>query len=111
MPITEKQKLADRIYRQTERGKDLHNERNKKYYETEKGKKAYTKRNWKKRGLDMDTFYYVYPIFLNAKNCERCGVEFEGRGSNQKCMDHCHSTGMFRNIVCRNCNVNIIPHI
>ena len=91
---------------------EKHNARNRKYYNTVKGRKAYIKRNWKKRGLNMDTFYYVYPIFLKATHCERCGVEFEdNKGRNQKCMDHCHSTGMFRNVVCRNCNANVIPHI
>jgi len=91
---------------------EKHNARNRKYYNTAKGRKTYTKKNWKKRGLDMDTFYYVYPIFLNATHCERCGVEFEdNKCRNQKNMDHCHATGMFRNIVCRNCNVNVIPCI
>ena len=92
--------------------KDLHNARNRKYYNTPKGMKAYTKRNWKRRGFNMDTFYYVYPIFLNATNCERCNIVFsdDNRGT-KKCMDHCHSTGMFRNVVCINCNMNVIPHI
>lgn len=91
---------------------EKHNARNRKYSRTPKGRKSYTKKNWKNRGLNMDTFYYVYPIFLNATNCERCGVEFEdNNGRNQKCMDHCHITGIFRNVVCRNCNVNVIPHI
>ena len=92
--------------------REASNARNKKYYQTAKGRKAYTKKNWKKRGLDMDTFYYVYPIFLNATHCERCGIEFqEGNNGKQKCMDHCHVTGIFRNIICRNCNVNVLPHI
>ena len=71
------------------------------------------KKLWKKRGLDMDTFYYVYPIYLNATHCERCGVELNDikNHENQKCMDHCHATGIFRNIVCRRCNMNVIPHI
>ena len=92
--------------------KEGNSRRNKRYYQTPKGRKAYTKKNWKKRGFNMDTFYYVYPIFLNATHCERCSVEFqEGNNANQKCMDHCHATGMFRNVICRNCNINVIPHI
>ena len=86
--------------------------RNRRWTKTPKGQKSERKKLWKKRGLNMDTFYYVYPIFLNATHCERCGVEFEdNKGRNQKCMDHCHVTGMFRNVVCRNCNLNVIPHI
>jgi len=80
------------------------------YRNSPEGKKKKTYQQWKLRGLNMDTFYYVYPIYLNATNCERCNVEFEGRGRNQKCMDHCHATGMFRNVVCRNCNMNVIKN-
>jgi hypothetical protein len=102
-------KEYNRLYRLN--NKEKIKEKKKEYDQTPEGKKTTARRNWKKRGLDMDTFYYVYPIFLNAKNCERCGVEFEGRGNNRKCMDHCHSTGMFRNIVCHRCNNIVIPHI
>ena len=87
-------------------------EDNKIYRQTPEGKKTHLKYKWKSRGLDMDTFYYVYPIYMNATHCEHCNVKFEdNKGGNQKCMDHCHVTGMFRNVVCRNCNVNVIPHI
>jgi len=82
-------------------------EYDKIYSQTPNGKKTYTKTKWKSRGLDMDTFYYVYPIYLNATHCDHCNVQFERIGRNQKCMDHCHATGMFRNIVCRACNQRI----
>ena len=92
--------------------KQKHNERNRRWSKTPGGRKCHTKKQWKSRGLDMTTFYYVYPIYLNAKNCERCGIEFSGTNNGKgKCMDHCKSTGLFRNVVCRNCNVNVIPHI
>jgi hypothetical protein len=89
------------------------NARNRRWNKTPKGQKCARKKLWKKRGLDMDTFYYVYPIYLKATHCERCGVELNDipNHGNQKCMDHCHATGMFRNIVCRTCNMNVIPHI
>lgn len=83
----------------------------KKYRASDEGKKKRTYTQWKSRGLDMSTFYYVYPIYKNATHCERCNVLFEGRGKNQKCMDHCHATGMFRNVVCRNCNLNVIKNV
>lgn len=91
---------------------DKANARNRKYCKTPKGQMAGRKKLWKKRGLDMETFYYVYPIFMNATNCERCGIQFSGKNDGKgKCMDHCKTTGMFRNILCRNCNVNVVPHI
>lgn len=89
-----------------------HNLRNQKYSKTPKGKKVNTKKQWARRGLDMDTFYYVYPIYLKETNCQRCGIEFSGKNDGKgKCMDHCKTTGMFRNIVCRNCNLNVIPNL
>lgn len=95
-----------RDYRQ--KNKEKIREYNKFADKTPEGKKRKIKSKWKSRGLDMDTFYYVYPIFLNATHCEHCNVEFEdNKGRNQKCMDHCHATGMFRNVVCRVCNQKI----
>tara|TARA_R110000824_G_scaffold344335_1_gene530971 strand:- start:3383 stop:3697 length:315 start_codon:yes stop_codon:yes gene_type:complete len=88
------------------------NERNRRWNKTPKGRLCHNKKQWKKRGLDMDTFYYVYPIYLTSTNCERCGILFSGKNDGGgKCMDHCKTTGIFRNIICRNCNVNVIPHI
>jgi len=79
----------------------------KKYRQTPEGRKVYLKTSWKRRGLDMDTFYYVYPIYINTTHCDRCNVLLEGIGSNKKCMDHCHATGMYRNTICNSCNVKI----
>tara|TARA_R110000772_G_scaffold40536_1_gene94910 strand:- start:146 stop:583 length:438 start_codon:yes stop_codon:yes gene_type:complete len=90
-----------------ENNKEKHKEYMKEYNETPEGKKAQTKSNWKSYGLDMDTFYYVYPIYLATTHCDRCNVLLEGIGNNKKCMDHCHATGMYRNTVCKKCNTKI----
>ena len=74
----------------------------------EKRRKSVLKYNWKRRGLDMDTFYYVIAIYDNTKYCDKCNVFLEGIGKNQKVMDHCHATGIFRNILCKTCNNNIM---
>ena len=86
-------------------------ETNKEYRETPEGRKSHFKSCWKSRGLDIDTFYYVYPIYLATTHCDRCNVLLEGIGNNKKCMDHCHATGMYRNTVCKKCNLNVIPYI
>ena len=91
---------------------DKSNTRNRTWSKSPKGQKSMRKKLWKKRGLDMDTFYYVYPIYLNTTHCDRCNVLLTNDNSGtQKCMDHCHATGMFRNVICRNCNLNVIPRI
>jgi len=111
MALTDRQKEIQKKYRQ--KNKEKIREKNNNYLKTKEGKRLNTYCNWRKGGLDMDTFYYVYPIFLNATHCEHCNVELNDikNHKNQKCMDHCHATGMFRNVVCRNCNVNVIPCI
>ena len=46
---------------------------------------------------------------MSVKNCELCGVELTG-GENKKtrrAMDHEHSTGEFRNVLCNYCNWNL----
>ena len=64
-------------------------------------------KDWKKRGLILhedETIDMIYERYLSTIQCETCNVVLEGNGANQKCMDHCHITGHFRNILCKACN-------
>ena len=104
-----------------QKNKEKRNEYHKKYNETHKeekkaymkeynkssaGKKSHTKRDWKHYGLidsDNDKYEKVYNLYLNTNECDVCKYEFDK--SNWKCMDHDHSTGKFRQILCHRCNV------
>ena len=57
------------------------------------------------RGVKGD-LYQLYDIFINTTHCQLCDVELTtGRfGGSRKCLDHCHTTGEFRNIICHICN-------
>ena len=69
-------------------------------------KKKYTKINtWKSSGLIGD-YEAIYNRYINTSNCDLCNVFLEGKGINRKCMEHNHTTGEFRNIVCHKCNMN-----
>jgi len=57
--------------------------------------------NWKRRGIIGD-YDELYIKWLNTSNCENCNYSFID--TNNKCLDHDHNTGLFRNILCRNCN-------
>ena len=101
----EKIKEYDKQYRQN--NKEKKKEYDKKYNQTEAGKKSTRISSWKKRGVISDDFDKLYEIYINTNNCQECNVELiEGRyGNNKKCLDHCHITGQFRNVLCNGCNV------
>jgi hypothetical protein len=59
---------------------------------------------WKKNGLkESDEFIEeLYNRYIVASHCELCNKQF--KSSQDRCMDHCHKTGKFRNIACNSCN-------
>ena len=63
--------------------------------------------NWKFYGVTFDhkdEVNYVYDRYINTKKCDNCEKIFDN--SIDKCLDHNHSTGKFRAILCRHCNQN-----
>lgn len=72
--------------------------------ELPKDHKCKSKYSWKKNGLITDDIDAIYDRYIESTNCEKCGAEYKSR--TDRCMDHCHQTGAFRNILCQNCNKN-----
>ncbi len=66
------------------------------------GKKSYTINNWKRRGL-KDDYEKIYDIVMNTSKCNLCDEIFDL--DKNRCMDHDHKTGKFRQVLCRSCNV------
>lgn len=85
-------------------------EHRKEYYKTYFGKKSITISKWRQRGV-IETDYYtldeLYEAYLYHPDCEECGVTLTTgkRCSTSKCLDHDHTTGIFRNILCHSCNI------
>ncbi len=76
----------------------------KQYRQSDKGKKTDRKHCWKQRGVVFDNdFEEIYDRYINSSQCELCNKVY--KNSQDKCLDHCHTTGKFRNVVCQNCNV------
>tara|TARA_R100000951_G_C2615859_1_gene172725 strand:+ start:416 stop:958 length:543 start_codon:yes stop_codon:yes gene_type:complete len=77
----------------------------KEYYKTPECKKSYTISNWKRAGLKLFGYTYdeVYEYYLSIDNCEVCNKDIS-MGGGQRNMDHCHSTGIFRWVLCSGCN-------
>ena len=66
--------------------------------------KSQTIYEWKKIGLTYDDYDHLYEIYIKTMNCQHCNKEF--KNSKDRCMDHDHSTGKFRKIVCQKCNMH-----
>jgi len=77
----------------------------KKYKKTPAGIKSRIISHWKNYGLidsNNDKYEKLYNLYLNTNECNICKYEFDN--SNRRCLDHCHSTGLFRQILCHRCN-------
>ena len=73
---------------------------------------AYTICNWKKRGLicrEGETYKEIYSFVRSVGNCNQCSVKFNDEIL--RCMDHCHKTGFFRQVLCNKCNLHFDPKI
>jgi hypothetical protein len=118
-----KQRIIQRITNYNQKNKEKHRECNKRYYQknkekiklkdkqcnqTESSEKSKRIDKWKRRGLKLYGYTYdeVYEYYLSVNICEVCEVKLNTNNKNQKCMDHCHITGCFRWVLCRNCNTN-----
>jgi len=58
--------------------------------------------DWKRRGLIYDDYDALYETYIKTMECQHCQTEFTK--NNKRCLDHDHTTGLFRKIVCHRCN-------
>ena len=102
----EKKAQQHKVWYQKNKEKIL--EQHKVWCQTEQGKKSYRITHWKVSGVICENFDNLYDYFINCKNCEQCNVELtvdKRTTSTTRCLDHCHKTGEFRNVLCNPCNV------
>ena len=66
---------------------------------------------WERRGIKLKTgedWDSVYLFYITCEYCEQCGVRLTTEQKNTKTrrtLDHDHSTGFIRNVLCHSCNV------
>tara|TARA_R110000822_G_scaffold47106_4_gene125103 strand:- start:1268 stop:1558 length:291 start_codon:yes stop_codon:yes gene_type:complete len=73
------------------------------YKQTPNGKKVRCINQWKSRGLIYDDFDKLYSLYIATTECNVCHKIFTDK--NVRCLDHCHDTGAYRNVLCNACNV------
>ena len=71
--------------------------------DTDEYKKAKRKDAWKRNNIKIDCFETLWEHYINTTNCEWCNKLFIGIN---KCLEHNHSSGEIRGIVCKSCNYN-----
>ena len=105
-----KEELVEKNKKYYEEHKEEIAEYMKKYNQTENGIKTITISHWKTRGLNEDEFSreHIYDnIYKPETRCWFCDVVFGQKGDGSgtyKHMDHCHTSGNFRGVLCNGCN-------
>jgi len=61
--------------------------------------------NWKRMGVICEDYDKLYEYYLSSEECENCGIQLNSGTGTKKHLDHCHNTGLFRNILCQTCNL------
>ena len=74
----------------------------KVYRETPAGKKSNIINEWKYTGLIHDDYHELYESYLQSTHCDVCKSEY--KDTFDRCMDHDHETGLYRQFLCRHCN-------
>ena len=102
----EKKAQQHKVWYQKNKEKIL--EQHKVWCQTEQGKKSTRISDWKRNGVICENFDNLYDYVINCKDCEQCNVELtvdKLTTPTTRCLDHCHKTGEFRNVLCHSCNV------
>jgi Recombination endonuclease VII len=91
-----RQKLAQKKYVSTARGKQKHRDNARLYRKRHPSKVRESQ--WRAAGLPE-------PTRIRPRVCEICGGPPKGKPS--LVLDHCHITGQFRGWLCSHCNLGI----
>jgi Recombination endonuclease VII len=72
-----------------------------KYLATEKGKRTQFNQRLRKHGITADDYDHL--LYQQGGGCALCGAVKSKHGS-RLAVDHCHTTGHIRGLLCFNCN-------
>ena len=75
------------------------------------GYKSHRISAWKNKFKIICDFDALYEIYIDAESCDYCGDKLVPdylhlkRNNKSRCLDHCHSCGGVRGILCNYCNL------
>ena len=97
-PRTDEQKVEHSVYKKQYRLDNL-----ARYL------KAVRLDKWKRRGVVCDDFDSLHDWYISQDICQICSVVLTTGGicSTRRVIDHCHTTGEVRGIICFGCNVRL----
>jgi len=91
----------DKIKEQHKEYRENNQDKIKEYRKTPEGIKSFRIGNWKRLGIKHEDFDELYDYYTMSTNCEYCWKQVEGKN---KHLDHLHSTGEVRGVLCNGCN-------
>lgn len=103
-----KEKLKEQKKERDKKNKEKNKEKRREYLQTPKGLKSSRIQRWKTLGVIHNDYNELYEKYINTELCESCNCELtidKRKTKTTKCLDHCHNTGEFRNILCHSCNI------
>ena len=101
--INNKEKMKERMRSYDLENKEKKNEYYREYSKTENGKKTIRINSWKYNGIICEDFNKLYDTYNNTNNCDFCNKDI----TKKRYIEHNHSSGEIRGIVCNGCNQQI----
>tara|TARA_R110000824_G_scaffold399504_1_gene605032 strand:- start:269 stop:646 length:378 start_codon:yes stop_codon:yes gene_type:complete len=81
----------------------------RKYRNSEKGHREHRRWDWQFKNKIICDYDAIYDIVMETNYCDFCSKKLVFRGSkpshDSKCLDHCHTCGGVRGVLCNICNL------
>lgn len=88
------------------RCKDCRKEYEKEYAKTDKYKIKVRRNRWKEANINITHEEYEQLLKQQDGRCAVCSTDTNQFGKGM-CVDHCHSTGKIRGLLCTECNLGL----
>ena len=106
LPITEFYRQSSKKSGYKSHCKECVRAQRKEYYATPEGYKYAIEKAWRDKGMVFTVEEYDALLQEQGFGCAICGTESNKNGT-RLCVDHCHTTGKIRGILCNDCNTSL----